>query len=331
MKSIIRNSSIVLGLGILLAVTSCATSVPVTVTRPSEIDLNGAKSISVLPFQTSDSKNLEETGNNLIDVINVLAYIFDSSDPEETNSAEYLTDKLEQKLSSSSYLSLVASSTVKSALESKKKPPVDVYLTGKFKNFDYHTDTTVTKETKNEKTYYTTHYTKTVSTTVVYQIVNAKTNEVIGYRSVDLSKTSNSYDDKTSLPHAYDLIKDELDRLTTRILREIQPYEETKYLSLLKDKTKNPELKTANELAKNGLIAESEAKYYSVYKSTGDFAAGYNAALLLQAEGKLADAKSLMTELVNTTGDKRAVSGLRDIQYEIDQAARLKSQRDAAQ
>src|SRR5574344_781472 len=322
--------SIILGLCCVFAVTSCATSVPVTVTRPSEFDLNGAKSISVLPFQTSSSKNLEETGNKIVDVINVLSYIFDNSDPEEVNSAEYLTDQLNQRLSNSSYLTLVSSTVVKNALESRRKAPVDVYLTGKFKDFMYRTDTEDVKETKSGKTYYVTKYKKYVSTTVIYQIINARTNEVIGYRNVDLDETSQSYDSRKELPRAYDLIKGDLDNLTRKILKEIQPYEETKYLSLLKDKTKNPERNTANQLAKNGLGAESEAKYYSVYQSTGDFTAGYNAALLLQAQGKLTEAKSLMTELVNTTGDKRAVSGLRDIQYEIDQATRLKNQRAAA-
>jgi len=309
-----------------LMLVSCATSVPVSVTRPAELDLNGAKTIAILPFQISTSQYHEESGNTVIDVINAISYLFNKDDPDEISSAECLTNALTQRLSNSSYLTLVDSSTVKRTLQLGRKAPVDVYLTGKITQFESRIDTQKVNEKVNDV--YTTvlHYKRTVNVTVVYQIVDASTSTVIAYRSRNLSESSADDKMKSNLPGAYDVISSRLVGLCDQIMKEIQPYSETKYLSLLKDKTKNPELKTANELAKQGLVVQAEQRYYAVYQSTGDFASGYNAAKLMQAEGKLEGARALMEELVNRTGDKRAITALSDIMYEINQSARLEHQ-----
>lgn len=52
-----------------LCLTSCATTLNVQVQRPAEIDLNGAKTIAVLPFKTSQI-------NNGFDVVSFLADVF---------------------------------------------------------------------------------------------------------------------------------------------------------------------------------------------------------------------------------------------------------------
>ena len=46
----------------------------------------------------------------------------------------------------------------------------------------------------------------------------------------------------------------------------------------------------------------------------------------MQAQGKLYDAKNLMETLVNTFGEKDAMTALKNIDYEIAQAEKLKKQ-----
>ena len=329
--------------------SSCATSIPVVVTRPAELDLHGAKTVAVLPFQISNSRNYDSTGNTVIDVLNAIDYLMHDDDRNEVDSANYLTSELTSRLAGSPYLTLVDSNVVKAALENGKKAPVDAYLTGKIINFEYGTDSTERKEKvepkekpkdddqdyigekrKNEeRERYVTYFKRWVRATVVYEVVDAKTNAVIGYRTKEISDTSAEQRDPVFLTSPFDLIDDNLSALVSQIVKDVQPYEETKYLSLLKDK--DPELKTANQLAKEGLLDQSEQKFYALYKAEDDFVAGYNAAKLLQAQGKLTEAKALMSELVDKFADKRAMSGLRDIQYEIDQAAKLQSQLSAQQ
>jgi hypothetical protein len=54
-----------------------------------------------------------------------------------------------------------------------------------------------------------------------------------------------------------------------------------------------------------------------VYETTGMFEAGYNAAMLLVVLEKYDDAKILMTELYSQTGNQKAKTAIKDIQYEI--------------
>src|SRR5574344_956060 len=128
-----------LGAAVVL-LASCATSVPVTVTRPAELDLHGAKTVSVLPFQISDDKDLQHTNSSFVNVLLALDYLLRDDDKNEVECANYLSTQLTSKLSESTYLTLVDADVVKTALTKGKKAPVDVYLTGKISNFKYGVD-----------------------------------------------------------------------------------------------------------------------------------------------------------------------------------------------
>jgi hypothetical protein len=324
------HASAVSALPVICAVfISCATTVPVRVVRPAELDLGSAKTIAVLPFQASDSKNYEVTGNSLFDVVNAVNFFISDGDQNETEAASYLTTKVTEGLSDSSYFTLVDESVVKQAIGSGTKPPVDVYLTGKFTKFTYTTTSREQKETVNKKEKTVIYYTRSVNASVTYQLVDSATSRIIAYRSSDLSRSGYEQQDRNLLASPYDIIQDDLASLAREILHKIQPYSETVSISLLSDKSKNPDMKTADELAKQGLIEQSEEKFRDVYEFKGTFEAGYNAAKLLQAEGRLDDAYHLMNELVDNTGDKRAIQGLSQIDYERRQAQRLQNQQAA--
>lgn len=315
---------------LLVLIAGCSTTVPVTVTRPAELDLHGAKSISVLPFRISTAK--EDTGNNNggTTIIIDIRHFFDlgpSDNPEEIKSANYLTDQLAQNLANSQYVQLVNSSSVQAALKNGTPIPADVYLTGKFNSFDSNIETTRNTETDSDGNKYTVYnYQKSVRISVTYQIIDAKTNQVIAYKSADLRSSSLGMKDSYKLPRDFDIISSQLNQLSNKILRELQPYEERVYIALKSDKTKDPDMKIADEMTKKGLIAQSEAKFLSIYKEKNSFVAGYNAAKLMQAQGKLHDAKDLMETLVNTFGEKDAMTALKNIDFEIAQAEKLKKQ-----
>ena len=311
-----------------LVIAGCATSVPVTVTRPAELDLHGAKSISILPFQLSSSHNKENNRSETTAIINFLNFFdaLQSDDPDEISTANYLTSGLMQKLSDSRYIQVVDSSSVQRALENGTPVPTDVYLTGRISRFDSDITSSERTERQNDKECKATYYTRIVAAAITYQIVDAKTNRVVAYKTKDLRATSREFRNPRALEKPFDIIRPDLDRLLTQIMKEIQPYSERKYISLISDKTKDPDMKTANKLVKEGFIVQSRERFMSLYKTKGYFEAGYNAGKLLQAEGKLQEAEEMMSELVNKFGNSQAVSGLSDIKYEIDQAEILKGQ-----
>src|SRR5574344_3049111 len=308
---------------------SCATTVPVQVVRPAELDLGSAKTIAVLPFQASNSKNYEVTGSSFFDVVNAVNFFISDGDQNEIQAASFLTSKVTEGLSDSRCFTLVDESVVKQAIDSGTKPPVDVYLTGKFTKFTYTTTSRKQKETVDNKERTVIYYTRSVNASVTYQLVDSATSSIIAYRSRDLSSSGYEQQDRNLLASPYDIIEDDLSSLAREILHKIQPYQETVNISLLSDKSKDPDMKTADELAKQGLIGQSLEKFREVYELRGTFEAGYNAAKLLQAEGRLDDEYHLRNELDDNTGDKRAVQGLSQIDYERKQARRLQNQQAA--
>ena len=85
-------------------------------------------------------------------------------------------------------------------------------------------------------------------------------------------------------------------------------------------------MKAADELAESSMLTKASDEFQKIYEETGLVEAGYNAAILQEALGNLSKAERMMTEVYNANPDSRVAKGLADIQYEINQANRLKKQ-----
>jgi len=317
--NLVKKSFILLIVAAAICLCGCATQVKVVVDRPAELNMNGANSIAILPIQANEPEKTET-----INFLGFFTILRKSSTPSTREQlADYLTNSLTSKLLSTSYYTVVDSAMVEGALKAGNKPPVDVYLTGSINQFN----TKVTSEVvENDDGTTTVYYKRTADVSVNYRIIDATTGSIVAMRKADYSRTSSSDTDEYKLPSAYDLLTGELDRLASKIMKEVQPYQETMYLSLLKDKTKDPEFAEADQYAKNGAIELSYEKFQAIYDKTGYYEAGYNAAILLQALGKLEDARDAMKALVAKTGDKKAISALAAINREIASAEKFKQQ-----
>lgn len=321
------NKKIFLILSLCAAVflTSCSTTIHAVIQRPAELDLNGAETISVLPFQINDKGNITQN----IAVIGDVITFFNTLDNYSNGSydvADYLTRSLEQRISGSDYLSLVYSQAVKSAIDNGKRAPCDVYLTGVVSSYKNEIVQTSRSVKENGETKKVPYYYREVSFSLTYQIVDSATNRIIASRTEDILAHSAEEELQEDLPDAMRTIKPKLDEAVQKIMKQIQPYSETKYIALLKDKTKDPDMKTADKYAKNGLLTSARDLYLRLYQTRGYFEAGYNAAIILEAQGNYREAYEEMQDLVFKYNDRRAVSALNDIQYEIDSQDMLKKQ-----
>ena len=312
----------------LMLLAGCATSIPVNVQRPAALDLGGAESICVVPFKLQEYDDKLSLGGITINFGTIFANTKEQK--EEVEVSNFLTNQLTSKLAVSDYYKLVDSNIVEAAIKAGTKVPVDIYLTGKIDKFSED----IVRERKeyfdeNDDSYYVTKYSKVVYLVVTYQVVDSKDNSVISYKTESYSRTSDLYDDSDDLPKAVTLIDQELNYLVEQIYRDIHPYTELKYLQLKSDKSKNPEFEVAEKLAKNGMIKEAQEKFASIYEQTQNYEAGYNAALLMQANGDLENAYNFMKEISNKTADKQSITALKDIQFEIDSAKKLQAQNSA--
>lgn len=323
-------------------VISCATTLSVNVTRPAKLDLKGAKSISVLPFTPSDYYGSYEPSNGVVIVIADFFRLFDRSGPEERRCLNYLHDEIESGLMTSPYVQVISPAAVQSALKNSTAVPADVYLTGEFVYFDIDDDKEVVKKkVKNDdddddemgihsvsKEKYITeeNFVRQVKVEFRYQVVDSKSNRIISYDKVSIRETSSKYEKKSSLPSAYSMIEYDLRRIAKNILHDLQPYVVRKSIKLMKDKSKMPSIKAADELARDGYLRESYEAFLEIYRDTNMLVAGYNAAMLLEALGSLEEAEALIKEVYVLYPESAVLDGLYDIQSEIRQAQRLHDQ-----
>ncbi len=318
---------------------SCATTVKVQLTRPAQLDLNGAKTVAVLPFKPYSYYREHNTsiGIGRQIVINTFYQIFEIKDPDEQLAIDSLRSQIERGLLNSPYITLVGSDSVQQAMRKGTLNPADVYLTGEVSYFDV--DDIMSEEKKmikaasgNQLAEYqiVKYWRREVVFNFRYQIVDSATEKIISYNEFRCSNSSSKYESRRSLPSAYSLIESNIRSAGRRILQELQPYTVTKTIKLLETKTKDKALKermkAADELADNSQIAKASAEFSKIYEDTGLVEAGYNAAILQEALGNLSEAERMMLEVYQQNPDNRVAKGLSDIRYEINQANRLKKQ-----
>ena len=329
----------ILLLPVFLLFASCATTVNVRLTRPAQLDLNGAKTIAVLPIQPSSyyrEYNTEASIGRTI-FVNAFYQMFEIKDPNEQMAIDSLRTQIERGLLDSPYIKLVSSDAVERSLQKGTLNPADVYLTGEVTYFDVDD---IRREERREvrpasgdrlaEYAIVAYWVREVEFRLRYQIVDSATEKVISYREIRCENRSSKYESRNALPGAYSLIESDIRAAARRILQELQPYTVTKSISLLEAKTKDKPLKermkAADKLADNGQLAKASEEFSAIYEETGLVEAGYNAAILQEALGNLSEAEKMMNEVYKRNPDTRVLKGLNDIQYEINQANRLKKQ-----
>lgn len=307
--------------------TSCATTLHLDITRPAELDLNGASSIAVLPFGTTGYSNKKFSGGRypVLDFFVSMLH----EDPEQRDFVNYMHKSLESNFATSNYLKLINSESVKAALDRGVDSPADVYVTGKLGSFKSEVVSEIRKVKKGEKTVAVEVFYRKASYTFEYQIVDGNTSTVYYSSYISGSATSDDFADKRDIPSELTMFRSSIDNEMAAIVRKVQPYNVSKSISLLKDRSKNPKMEEANKLAKNGMIEQSREMFASVYNSTGLFEAGYNTAAILEAQGKYTEARDLAQELVQKSSDKKALRLLNDIDYEISMNEKLQKQNEA--
>lgn len=301
--------------GLIFSLIGCATTVDVEVKRPAEIFLHGAETIAVLPFMYTNGKN----------DFSYKSY-YSRTTREQQLILDNMHDKFEEEINNQTDMILINADSAMKAIDRGRDCPSDVYIVGAATNIVADVEKNETRKTSGEDVYVITEYKKIVEVNFKYQIVDSYTDEVIYTGNFNIKQESMTEDNITNLPKTYDLISTSVNSNARSVVMKLHPYTTTKTLKLLKDKSKNTEMEKARELAKNNLLKQSCESYKSVYERYGLFEAGYNAALLLEAQYKLYEALDLVEELVKNYSDKRAYSLLKDINYEIDQATKLKAQ-----
>ncbi len=160
-----------------------------------------------------------------------------------------------------------------------------------------------------------------------YQIVSGSTDEIIAIKTEYVSGTSSRRDMPQELPPPFVIVENRLSYVVRDILQALQPYSETKTLSLLSYKD-HAGMKYADSLADDGYFGSSYEAFYEIYKNENIFEAGYNSVILLEAQGKFEEAEKLAEEIASSMPNEKIFSALSDIRYELNSAKRLEKQNE---
>jgi len=262
MKFIKKTCLSMFAAAIVLLATSCATTVSVDVTRPAELDLNGAKSISVLPFKPSPYYGHYDPYRGYRVSVLDFFFGFDRATPDEREILHHLQDEIEEGLFSSKYLKLISAQATRSALENGTEIPADVYLTGEVIFFHVDDDlrqrrVKIPKKNDDDEQMYRMedYWVRSAEMDFRYQVVDSKTNEILSFRTVSLSDTE-TRDHRRDLPSPYSMLRWDVESAARKILKEIQPYQVRKNISLLSYKNHSG-FDYADDLASDGYIDES--------------------------------------------------------------------------
>ena len=272
-----RLSAVLILVSILCLLSSCATinsSKTVSGVHPANVDLNGAKSITVMPFTVDSKAQLSgQTGA-----------------AEAQTAADYIRECLIAELEKSKNLKY-------------KTSGADVAISGRITKYIVET----------EKTGTGSGFIRSVVAAVEYDIQNTKSSTILAKNNTSISAESKAYAAEKRLPAAYTLIEPKLPRISTVILQDVQPYTIVNRISLIKVK-RNRAMRRAYKLFAEGRYSDSMQSYLEIYKNTNLFEAGYNAARLMQIKGDLESAKKLSTELFTKFKDTRAANVLHEIE-----------------
>lgn len=357
----------IIGLSLLLFV-SCATSVDYTVIRPADLDLNGANSISVLPFKPSRRADIHIKPPKRGEKKDIFDYFYSYLElkSEEAEVIDYINHQLVSGLSKSKYLNLVDSKEVESALRrGTANQIVDVYLTGEIIHMDIEDERVFNKKTveiedtkkpvkdpsgpkpvspgptdgkkpdsigveKTTEIITENKFKRNVYLNYLYEIIDADTDQVVSYKQIEIKKSSSEYSNPKNLPDAFDIIESDLESDMKKLLKAVQPYSLDRSLYLLENKKEKDTMKVGENLVKVGNLDAAYDYFNKIYEKRGMFEAGYNAALILEAEGKLKEADELMTEVYlgaeSKKQSRKAKSALDDIRNEIKYDKKLKGQ-----
>jgi len=342
MRRVVFGLLILALLGLLFG---CSTSIPVTVTKPAEINMSGNRVIAVLDFRYP-VKDKSISGKDLLQW--AISKLTGLSLPSELNVeqrvAKYTTDQVIVTLLNTGYFQLVSPQEVAQAMQggiSSSTTAVDIGKAVKAQAIvngdlyildaedkEWTDERTITDAgTGQEQTVYVPMIRRTVWVGMSYQVVNTATGNVVASRSFESqSSTDRELEDKRDLPDVEEMYTSLLDDFMPKMAKQLAPYQVREHRTLMRDKTKDPLMEQADDLVKGKVYDSALEIFLDIWQQNGNVAAGFNAAILYEVTGQLDMAISQMKSVVDRTADKKAMREYNRLLTVKQEQERLKAQ-----
>jgi hypothetical protein len=265
-----------------LIVTSCATSINITVQHPPALNTAGIKRIAIMPFEAAGANR---------------------------EMAQYATTYATGRIQSLNYFTLISSSEIERLRKNNQSIEnyVDALFTGQIIRIDTKHDTYKgSYKTKDGKTVNYTDYTTNVEVEFNYSLVLARDGRLIGPVTRNGRNSSTS---REKYPSAQELIRDAIESQLQFVVRDIAPYTAVEARTFASekstDKVLKAEMKSALDMVKAGNYRPALDMYLGIYERYKSMAAAENAAILHELlDGTLA-AANFIRRVHEETGNPR--------------------------
>jgi hypothetical protein len=304
----------------------CSTSIPVTVTKPAEINMSANRVIAVLDFRYPE-KDKTISGKELLQwaISKLTGLNLPTELTVEQRVAEYTTDQVILTLLNTGYFQLVSPQEVAQAMQggiSSSTTAVDVgkavkaqaIVNGELyileaRDREWVDERTVTDaSTGLEQTVSVPMIQRTAKVGMSYQVVNTATGNVVASRSFESqTSTDRELENKGDLPDVEDMYTSLIDEFMPKMAKQLAPYQVREHRTLMRDKTKDPRMEQADDLVKGKIYDSALEIFLDVWQQNGNVAAGFNAAILYEVTGQLDMAITQMKRVVDRTADTKAM------------------------
>jgi len=266
----------------------CATTVSFQVQRPPALNTLGIKRLAVMPFTTADNSSLQR------------------------QAAAWLTTESQMRIQGIGHFTLINAAEIEQARRSGGDIEVlaDALFNGQVMSISVQNSSR--ERSRKDKdgnaiTYIT--YTREVQLSYNYSLTRTRDGSMIGPISKTL-KTSNSSENETLVKGAESMVQTLIKNNMSSLDRDIAPYIATEHRKLMRetsnDKILKQRMKDADALVRSRRYKSAEDAFLEIYHDTGSFAAGYNAAILIEVQGDPAGAIVLLEGLYDKTGNPKA-------------------------
>jgi hypothetical protein len=314
--TVIVIASLILFLG-------CATAVPVTVTKPAEVNMSSMRRIAVLDFNVTHDR-YELSVEKIFEA--AMEELFDLSvggRAIEREIEEYTTERFIIGLVQTNYFQVVGAPEIKRAIDPTsismgsvqaigEKLDAQGILTGEIYRIsaedEKFTRTENVTDPETDAVYETEirWIRRTAVLGLTYHVFNTESGALFASRSFEASiQDEQETENKELLREPVDMYREIVDSFIPKMMKQLAPYTVRESRRLMKDKRDDPIMESARQHAKNGMYDRALELYIEVWNDSRNPAAGFNGAIMYEVTGDIDAAVSLMKEVVDRYPEKK--------------------------
>lgn len=307
---------------LIFLLTGCGPALQLRRMKPAEIDMSSMRTLGVLNFAYYQ-EGYQSVGDLVVGIISKSAGLNYGDNDDLRQAASYATDRLILALKETGYFTIIepnklGNPDLDSTTEVEKllsSSGVGAILAAQLDDAScerqgFIKERKSDRSTKNGKIVIEEPWIRqNCFLALSYKIIGTRGNTLVAKKDFNESRVDEVLESQVSdLYEPKYLLRDLIDRVIAKIPPQLAPYQvlETRFLRV--DKTYDPEMKRASNLAKAGNLPQARELFLKRWKATANPAAGYNAAVIYQVEGDLEKALALLREMIDISSDASIVN-----------------------